>query len=25
LIEDYTLADDEPFTRVYLKETGTIF
>ncbi|AVH64540.1 cyanophycin synthetase [Nostoc sp. 'Peltigera membranacea cyanobiont' 213] len=25
LIEDYTLAEDEPFTRVYLKETGTIF
>ncbi|BDI14325.1 hypothetical protein ANSO36C_01270 [Nostoc cf. commune SO-36] len=25
LIEDYTLGEDEPFTRVYLKETGTIF
>lgn len=24
LIEDYTLAEDEPFTRVYLKETGAI-
>ncbi|MEH1925584.1 ATP-binding protein [Nostoc sp.] len=24
LIEDYTLGEDEPFTRVYLKETGTI-
>ncbi|MBE9052550.1 cyanophycin synthetase [Nostocales cyanobacterium LEGE 11386] len=24
LIEDYTLGDDEPFTRVYLKEIGTI-
>lgn len=24
LIEDYTLAEDEPFTRVYLKETVTI-
>jgi cyanophycin synthetase len=24
LIEDYTLAEDEPFTRVYLKEAGTI-
>ncbi|MFN6487696.1 MULTISPECIES: acetate--CoA ligase family protein [unclassified Nostoc] len=24
LIEDYTLGDDEPFTRVYLKETGAI-
>lgn len=25
LIEDYTLGEDEPFTRVYLKETGAIF
>ncbi len=25
LIEDYTLGEDEPFTRVYLKEVGTIF
>ncbi|MBN3924326.1 acetate--CoA ligase family protein [Nostoc sp. NMS4] len=24
LIEDYTLGEDEPFTRVYLKETGAI-
>ncbi|MEH2242187.1 ATP-binding protein [Nostoc sp.] len=24
LIEDYTLAEDEPFTRVYLKESGAI-
>ncbi|MEH2238071.1 acetate--CoA ligase family protein [Nostoc sp.] len=24
LIEDYTLAEDEPFTQVYLKEAGTI-
>ncbi len=24
LIEDYTLSENEPFTRVYLKETGTI-
>jgi len=24
LIEDYTLGEGEPFTRVYLKETGTI-
>ncbi|MBD6618487.1 cyanophycin synthetase [Komarekiella sp. 'clone 1'] len=24
LIEDYTLGEDEPFTRVYLKETGTV-
>ncbi|MEH2151270.1 ATP-binding protein [Nostoc sp.] len=24
LIEDYTLGEDEPFTRVYLKETGVI-
>jgi len=24
LIEDYTLGEDEPFTRVYLKEIGTI-
>jgi len=24
LIEDYTLGQDEPFTRVYLKETGVI-
>ncbi len=24
LIEDYTLTENEPFTRVYLKETGTI-
>ncbi|MDZ8183477.1 MAG: cyanophycin synthetase [Nostoc sp. ChiSLP02] len=24
LIEDYTLTEDEPFTRVYLKETGAI-
>jgi cyanophycin synthetase len=24
LIEDYTLGEDEPFTRVYLKETGMI-
>ncbi|MDF5706461.1 MAG: acetate--CoA ligase family protein [Nostoc sp. S4] len=24
LIEDYTLGEEEPFTRVYLKETGTI-
>ncbi|MDZ7958424.1 MAG: acetate--CoA ligase family protein [Aulosira sp. DedQUE10] len=24
LIEDYTLGEDEPFTRVYLKEVGTI-
>ncbi|MBD0385791.1 MAG: acetate--CoA ligase family protein [Nostoc sp. C3-bin3] len=24
LIEDYTLTEHEPFTRVYLKETGTI-
>jgi cyanophycin synthetase len=25
LIEDYSLGEDEPFTRVYLKETGAIF
>lgn len=24
LIEDYTLGEDEPFTRVYLKEIGTV-
>jgi cyanophycin synthetase len=24
LIEDYTLGEDEPFTRVYLKEVGTV-
>jgi cyanophycin synthetase len=24
LIEQYTLGDDEPFTRVYLKEIGTV-
>ncbi|BAY66352.1 RimK domain-containing protein ATP-grasp [Calothrix brevissima NIES-22] len=24
LIEDYTLGEDEPFTRVYLKEVGTL-
>ena len=24
LIEDYTLGENEPFSRVYLKEIGTI-
>ncbi len=24
LIEQYTLGDEEPFTRVYLKEIGTV-